>query len=82
LFLAKGLNGKMGYNRLLTDVFGNQINGLFEVVHALLHVTVHYGHHPAKTSCSTGLEHLLAFEKAFTEKAKQLLAAHGITDWA
>ena len=82
LFHAKGLGGKMGYNRLLTDVFGDEIDELFELVHTALHVTVHYGHHPAKRSYSAGMNQLLAFEKAFTEKAKQVLEAHGIEDWA
>ena len=79
---SKGLNGRAAYDTLLKSIFGSEAYKLFNRVHNDLHIVVHYTLNPKKDSCTDGFEQLLAFEKAFTEKANQLLEAHGTDDWA
>ena len=80
LLQERGLNGKTSYDTLLKMAFGKNALKYFNRIHSILHVDVHYVHNPLIAAYEDGYEILLAFQKVFNEKARELLAEHGISN--
>lgn len=77
-FLTKGPTNQELYFRFLNLAFSERIAELFKLVHAQLHIMVHYQHSEQISDYALGLKLLKEFKAKFTEEAEKQLTAAGV----